>query len=25
VIADTSDDPGLTAYQRAIRFYAGKL
>jgi len=25
VIADTSEDPGLTAYQRAIRFYAGKL
>ncbi|HRI82912.1 MAG TPA: tetratricopeptide repeat protein [Opitutaceae bacterium] len=25
VIADTSDDPGLTAYQRAIRFHAGKL
>jgi len=25
VIADTSDDPGLTAYQRAIRHYAGKL
>jgi len=25
VIADTSDDPGLTAYQRAIRFCAGKL
>lgn len=24
-IADTTDDPGLTAYQRAIRFYAGKL
>ena len=24
-IADTSEDPGLTAYQRAIRFYAGKL
>ncbi len=25
VIADTSEDPGLTAYQRAIRFHAGKL
>jgi len=25
VIADTSDDPGLTAYQRAIRFHAAKL
>ncbi len=25
VIADTSEDPGLTTYQRAIRFYAGKL
>ncbi len=25
VIADTSEDPGLTAYQRAIRFDAGKL
>lgn len=25
VITDTSEDPGLTAYQRAIRFYAGKL
>lgn len=25
VIADTSEDPGLTAYQRAIRFYAGQL
>lgn len=24
-IADTSDDPGLTTYQRAIRFHAGKL
>lgn len=24
-IADTSDDPGLTAYQRAIRHYAAKL
>ena len=23
-IADTSEDTGLTAYQRAIRFYAGK-
>ena len=25
VIADTSDDPGLTAYQRAIRHYAENL
>lgn len=25
VIADTSEDPGLTAYQRAIRYAAGKL
>jgi len=25
VIADTSEDPGLTVYQRAIRFHAGKL
>lgn len=25
VITDTSEDPGLTAYQRAFRFYAGKL
>jgi tetratricopeptide (TPR) repeat protein len=25
VIADTSEDPGLTAYQRAIRHYAGQL
>ncbi len=24
-IADTTEDPGLTAYQRAIRFQAGKL
>lgn len=24
-IADTADDPGLTAYQRAIRYYAGQL
>jgi tetratricopeptide (TPR) repeat protein len=25
VIADTTDDPGLTAYQRAIRFYASQF
>lgn len=24
-LCDTTDDPGLTAYQRALRFYAGKL
>lgn len=24
-IADTADDPGLTAHQRAIRYYAGQL
>ncbi len=24
-LADTSDDPGLTAYQRAIRYAAGQL
>lgn len=25
VLCDTTDDPGLTAYQRAIRFHASKL
>jgi hypothetical protein len=24
-LADTADDPGITAYQRAIRYYAGQL
>lgn len=24
-LCDTTEDPGLTAYQRALRFYAGKL
>jgi len=24
-LCDTTDDPGLTAYQRALRYYAGKL
>ena len=24
-LADTADDPGITAYQRAIRYYAGRL
>jgi tetratricopeptide (TPR) repeat protein len=24
-LADTADDPGITAYQRAIRYYADKL
>ncbi|HEY0968231.1 MAG TPA: tetratricopeptide repeat protein [Opitutaceae bacterium] len=25
VLCDTSEDPGITAYQRALRFYASKL
>jgi len=25
LLADTSEDPGITAYQRALRFAAGKL
>jgi tetratricopeptide (TPR) repeat protein len=25
VLCDTTDDPGVTAYQRALRFQAGKL